>query len=178
MAKSKNLHYKFLLEKYRFDTFTKEDSNQEALSAAFFVSTNPAEKLFNPLFIYGGSHLGKTHLAIAIGNEIKDRFPEKNVLCITSVLFCQQCNEAVENNKRDRLVNWLQLMDLFILEDVQFLSGQTISQEILLVISDIFLKKGKQIILTADRMLMDMHGIPPQLLSRFRAGIMVEFKSE
>lgn len=163
-----------LNEKYNFNNYILSDSNQDAYSAAFFVSYNPGEKLFNPLFIYGEDGLGKNHLANASGNAIKERFPEKNILCLTCKLFCKQCIEVLENNNWDRLVNWMQLVDIFILEDIQYLSGQTIAQELILVISGAFFRKGKQIIITADRMLIDMQGINLQLLSRFKAGMMVE----
>lgn len=172
--KPRNLKIKSQLDKkYRFDNFIKSDSNQDALSAGFFVSSKPGEKLFNPLLIYGGSGLGKTYLVNAIGNEIKERFPKKNVLCVTSNFFSMQCIKAIENNNQDRFVNWLQLIDVFILEDIQFLSGQTIAQELILDVLDTFFQKGKQIIITSDRMLTNMKDINPQLLSRFKTGIMV-----
>ena len=162
-----------LNKKYRFDNFIKSDSNEDALSAAFFVSRKPGEKLFNPLLIYGGSGLGKTHLVSAISNEIKERFPKKNVLCVTSKFFFLQCIKAIENNNRDRFVNWLQLIDVFILEDIQFLSGQTIVQELILDVLDTFCQERKQIIITSDQDLIDLKDINPKLLFRFKAGIIV-----
>lgn len=172
--KPRNLKIKSQLDKkYRFDNFIKSDSNQDALSAGFFVSSKPGEKLFNPLLIYGGIGIGKTHLVNAIGNEIKERFPKKNVLCVTSNFFSMQCIKAIENNNQDRFVNWLQLIDVFILEDIQFLSGQTIVQELILDVLDTFSQKEKQVIITSDQRLIDMKDINPQLLFRFKAGIMV-----
>ncbi|OAB25316.1 hypothetical protein FBFR_15135 [Flavobacterium fryxellicola] len=112
-----------LNEKYNFDDFIIGDSNQSARSAGFFVSCKQGEKLFNPLFIYGESGLGKTHLAHAIGNETKKRFPEKNVLCITTDYFCQQYKNSVENNCEDNFITWFELVDVLILEDIQLLSG-------------------------------------------------------
>jgi chromosomal replication initiator protein len=116
-------------EKYNFDNFIIGDCNQSARSAGFFVSCKQGEKLFNPLFVYGESGLGKTHLAHAIGNETKKRFPEKNVFCVTSDDFCRQYIDSVENKCEDDFVGWLELVDILILEDIQLLTGQSDVQE-------------------------------------------------
>ena len=163
-----------LNEKYSFDNFIVGDSNQNALSSGVFVTSNLGEKLFNPFFIFGGMGVGKTHLVHAMGNEIKERYPEKSVLYTSSEIFAQQYIDSVNNNNRDKFVNWLQSIDVLILEDIQFLSGQTTVQEVILEVFNNFCQKGKQIIITADRPLIDMLDINPQLLSRFKGGLTVE----
>lgn len=174
LYKHSNLKIKSQLnKKYRFDNFIKSENNQDALSAGFFVSHKLGEKSFNPLFMYGESGLGKTHLVHAIGNEIKELFPNKNVLCLTSDSFSMQYIEAIENNNRDKFADGLQLIDVFILEDIHFLSGNTRAQELILDVFDTFCQKGKQIIITSDQTLIDMKDINPQLLFRFKAGITV-----
>lgn len=165
-----------LNEKYSFDNFIVGDSNQSALSEGIFVTSNLGEKLFNPLFIFGGMGFGKTHLVHAMGNEIKERYPEKSVLYTSSEIFAQQYIDAVNNNNRDKFVNWLQSIDVLILEDIQFLSGQTTVQEVILEVFNNFCQKGKQIIITSDRALIDMLDINPQLLSRFKGGLTVELQ--
>lgn len=165
-----------LNEKYSFDNFIAGDSNQSTLSAGIFVTSNLGEKLFNPLFIFGGMGLGKSHLVHAMGNEIKEQYPEKSVLYTSSEIFRQQYLDAENNNNRDKFVNWLQSIDVLILEDIQCLSGQTTVQEVILEVFNNFCQKGKQIILTADRALIDMQDINPQLLSRFKGGLTVELQ--
>jgi cell division GTPase FtsZ/DNA replication protein DnaC len=165
-----------LNEKYSFDNFIVGDSNQSALSEGIFVTSNLGEKLFNPLFIFGGMGFGKTHLVHAMGNEIKERYPEKSVLYTSSEIFAQQYIDAVNNNNRDKFVNWLQSIDVLILEDIQFLSGQTTVQEVILEVFNNFCQKCKQIIITSNRALVDMQGINPQLLSRFKGGQTVELQ--
>jgi cell division GTPase FtsZ/DNA replication protein DnaC len=165
-----------LNEKYSFDNFIAGDSNQSALLSGIFVTTNLGEKLFNPLFIFGGMGSGKTHLIHAMGNVIKERYPEKSVLYTSSEIFAQQYIDSVNNNNRDKFVNWLQSIDILILEDIQCLSGQTIVQEVILEVFNNFCLKGKQIIITSDRALIDMLDINPQLLSRFTEGLTVELQ--
>ena len=108
-----------LNEKYSFDNFIISDSNQSTLPAGIFVTSNLGEKLFSPLFIFGGMGFGKTHLVHAMGNEIKERYPEKSVLYTSSEIFAQQYIDSVNNNNRDKFVNWLQSIDVLILEDIQ-----------------------------------------------------------
>lgn len=165
-----------LNEKYSFDNFIVGDSNQSAVSAGIFVMSHLGEKLFNPLFIFGGMGSGKTHLVHAMGNVIKERYPEKSVLYTSSEIFAQHYIDAVNNNNRDKFVNWLQSIDVLILEDIQFLSGQTTVQDVILEVFNNFCQKGKQIIITADRALIDMLDINPQLLSLFKGGLTVELQ--
>ena len=165
-----------LNEKYSFDNFIIGDSNQSALSEGIFVTSNLGEKLFNPLFIFGGMGLGKTNLVHAMGNEIKEQYPEKSVLYTSSEIFRQQYLDSENNNNRDKFVNWLQSIDILILEDIQFLTGQTTVQEVILEVFNNFCQKGKQIIITADRPLIDMLDINPQLLSLFKGGLTVELQ--
>lgn len=165
-----------LNEKYSLDNFIIGDYNQSAWSAGTFVTNSLGEKSFNPLFIFGGMGLGKTHLVHAIGNEIKERYPEKSVLYTSSEIFIQQYIDSVNNNNRDKFVNWLLSIDVLILEDIQCLFGQTTVQEVILEVFNNLCQKGKQIIITSNRALVDMQSINPQLLSRFKGGLTVELQ--
>lgn len=165
-----------LNEKYSFDNFIVGDSNQSAVSAGIFVTSNLGEKLFNPLFIFGEMSFGKTHLVHAMGNKIKEKYPEKSVLHTSSEIFTQQYIDSVNNNNRDKFVNWLQSIDVLILEDIQCLSSQTIVQEVILEVFNNFCQQGKQIIITSNRALIDMQTINPQLLFRFKGGLTVELQ--
>ena len=110
---------------YSFDNFVEGDCNRLARSAGFAVSNNPGGTSFNPLLVFGGVGLGKTHLAHAIGVEIKDKYPERTVLYISAEKFTQQYIESVKKNTRNDFIHFYQLIDVLIIDDVQFLSGKS-----------------------------------------------------
>ena len=103
---------------YTFSNFIEGDCNRLARSAGYAVSKNPAGTSFNPLLIYGGVGLGKTHLANAIGVEIKERFPEKTALYVSAEKFTQQFIESIRNNTRNDFVHFYQLIDVLIIDDI------------------------------------------------------------
>ena len=100
------------------------DSNRLARSAGIAVANRPGGTSFNPLLIFGGVGLGKTHLAHAIGVQVKENYPEKTVLYISAEKFTQQYIDAIKKNNRNDFIHFYQLIDVLIIDDVQFLSGK------------------------------------------------------
>jgi len=162
---------------YNFENFIEGESNQLARSAGMAVANRPGGTSFNPLLVYGGVGLGKTHLAHAIGVEIKDKYPEKTVLYISSEKFTQQYIESVKNNTRNDFIHFYQMIDVLIVDDVQFLSGKTGTQDVFFHIFNHLHQNGKQVILTSDKAPVDMQDIEQRLLSRFKWGLSAELQA-
>lgn len=162
---------------YNFDNFLEGDSNRLARSAGMAVANKPGGTSFNPLLVFGGVGLGKTHLAHAIGVEIKDKYPERTVLYISSEKFTQQYIESVKKNTRNDFIHFYQLIDVLIIDDVQFLSGKTGTQDVFFHIFNHLHQNGKQVILTSDKAPVDMQDIEQRLLSRFKWGLSAELQS-
>ncbi|HRN45799.1 MAG TPA: DnaA/Hda family protein, partial [Flavobacterium sp.] len=159
---------------YSFDNFLEGDSNRLARSAGMAVANKPGGTSFNPLLIFGGVGLGKTHLAHAIGVEIKDKYPEKTVLYISAEIFTQQYIDSVKKNNRNDFIHFYQLIDVLIIDDVQFLSGKSGTQDVFFHIFNYLHQNGKQVILTSDKAPVDMQDIEQRLLSRFKWGLSAE----
>ena len=162
---------------YSFDNFLEGDSNRLARSAGLAVANKPGGTSFNPLLIFGGVGLGKTHLAHAIGVEIKDKYPEKTVLYISAEKFTQQYIESVKKNTRNDFIHFYQLIDVLIIDDVQFFSGKSGTQDVFFHIFNHLHQNGKQVILTSDKAPVDMQDIEQRLLSRFKWGLSAELQS-
>ena len=161
---------------YTFENFLEGDSNRLARSAGIAVSTKPGGTSFNPLLVYGGVGLGKTHLAHAIGVDIKDKYPEKTVLYISAEKFTQQYIESVKKNNRNDFIHFYQIIDILIIDDVQFLSGKSGTQDVFFHIFNHLHQNGKQVILTSDKAPVDMQDIEQRLLSRFKWGLSAELQ--
>ena len=161
---------------YTFNNFIEGDCNRLARSAGYAVSKNPAGTSFNPLLIYGGVGLGKTHLANSIGVEIKERFPEKTVLYVSAEKFTQQFIESIRNNTRNDFVHFYQLIDVLIIDDIQFFAAKEKTQDIFFHIFNHLHQHNKQIILTSDRAPVDMSGVEQRLLSRFKWGLSADLQ--
>ncbi len=159
---------------YNFNNFIEGDSNRLARSAGMAVANKPGGTSFNPLLIYGGVGLGKTHLAHAIGVEIKDKYPDKTVLYISSEKFTQQYTDSVKNNTRNDFIHFYQMIDVLIIDDVQFLSGKAGTQDVFFHIFNHLHQNGRQVILTSDKAPVDMQDIEQRLLSRFKWGLSAE----
>jgi chromosomal replication initiator protein len=162
---------------YNFDNFLEGDSNRLARSAGMAVANKPGGTSFNPLLIFGGVGLGKTHLAHAIGVEIKDKYPERTVLYISAEKFTQQYIESVKKNTRNDFIHFYQLVDVLIIDDVQFLSGKSGTQDVFFHIFNHLHQNGKQVILTSDKAPVDMQDIEQRLLSRFKWGLSAELQN-
>lgn len=162
---------------YNFENFLEGDSNRLARSAGMAVANKPGGTSFNPLLIFGGVGLGKTHLAHAIGLEIKDKHPNKTVLYISAEKFTQQYIESVKKNTRNDFIHFYQLIDVLIIDDVQFLSGKSGTQDVFFHIFNHLHQNGKQVVLTSDKAPVDMQDIEQRLLSRFKWGLSAELQS-
>ncbi|MEM6686481.1 MAG: chromosomal replication initiator protein DnaA [Bacteroidota bacterium] len=162
---------------YNFDNFLEGDSNRLARSAGMAVANKPGGTSFNPLLIFGGVGLGKTHIAHAIGVEIKDKYPEKTVLYISAEKFTQQYIESVKKNTRNDFIHFYQLIDVLIIDDVQFFSGKSGTQDVFFHIFNHLHQNGKQVILTSDKAPVDMQDIEQRLLSRFKWGLSAELQT-
>ncbi len=162
---------------YTFENFLEGDSNRLARSAGIAVSNKPGGTSFNPLLIYGGVGLGKTHLAHAIGVDVKQKYPDKTVLYISAEKFTQQYVDSVKKNTRNDFIHFYQVMDVLIVDDVQFLSGKSGTQDVFFHIFNHLHQNGKQVILTSDKAPIDMQDIEQRLLSRFKWGLSAELQN-
>ncbi|WP_452229575.1 MULTISPECIES: chromosomal replication initiator protein DnaA [unclassified Lacinutrix] len=162
---------------YNFENFLEGDSNRLARSAGLAVASKPGGTSFNPLLIFGGVGLGKTHLAHAIGVDIKDKYPEKTVLYISAEKFTQQYIDSVKKNNRNDFIHFYQIIDILIIDDVQFLSGKSGTQDVFFHIFNHLHQNGKQVILTSDKAPVDMQDIEQRLLSRFKWGLSAELQT-
>ncbi|MEH6536286.1 MAG: chromosomal replication initiator protein DnaA [Psychroserpens sp.] len=162
---------------YSFENFLEGDSNRLARNAGIAVANKPGGTSFNPLLIFGGVGLGKTHLAHAIGVDIKDKYPEKTVLYISAEKFTQQYIDSVKKNNRNDFIHFYQIIDVLIIDDVQFLSGKSGTQDVFFHIFNHLHQNGKQVVLTSDKAPVDMQDIEQRLLSRFKWGLSAELQS-
>ena len=161
---------------YSFDNFVEGDCNRLARSAGFAVSKKPGGTAFNPLLIYGGVGLGKTHLAHSIGIEVKNLHPGKTVLYVTSERFTQQYTDSVRNNNQNDFSHFYQMIDVLILDDIQFFAGKERTQEVFFNIFNRLHQTGKQIVLTSDKPPIEMQGMEQRLLSRFKWGLSADLQ--
>ncbi len=161
---------------YTFENFVEGDCNRLARSAGYAVAGKPGGTAFNPLLIYGGVGMGKTHLAHAIGIESKNSHPGKTVLYVTSEKFTLQFIDAVRNNEQNDFVHFYQMMDVLIIDDIQFLAGKEKTQDVFFHIFNHLHQTGKQIILTSDKAPVDLQGMEQRLLSRFKWGLAADLQ--
>ncbi|MFT6845475.1 MAG: chromosomal replication initiator protein [Flavobacteriales bacterium] len=162
---------------YSFDNFIEGDCNRLARSAGYAVAQKPGGTSFNPLLIYGGVGLGKTHLAHAIGVEIKNKYQDKTVLYVNSEKFTSQFVDAIRNGSVNDFSHFYQMIDVLIIDDVQFFAAKEKTQDIFFHIFNHLHQTGKQIILTADKAPVDMQGMEQRLLSRFKWGLSADMQS-
>ncbi len=160
-----------------FENFVEGDCNRLARSAGFAVSQNPGGTAFNPLMIYGNSGLGKTHLAQAIGIEVKEKFPDKVVLYVNANKFQTQFTEATRNNNRNDFLHFYQMVDVLILDDVHEFAGKEKTQETFFHIFNHLHQMGKQLILTSDKPPIELKGMEQRLLSRFKWGLTADLQT-
>ena len=161
---------------YTFENFVEGDCNRLARSAGYAVAAKPGGTSFNPLMIYGGVGLGKTHLAQAFGNEIKRSMPDKLVLYVSCEKFTQQFVDALKNNNINDFVNFYQAMDVLIMDDVHNFAGKEKTQDIFFHIFNHLHQSGKQLIVTSDKAPKDLAGLEERLLSRFKWGLSADLQ--
>ena len=161
---------------YTFDSFIEGDCNRVARRAGKTVAEKPGGSSFNPLVVYGGVGLGKTHLAQAIGNEVKRLHPTKVVLYVSSEKFINQFQDHGRNNAINDFIHFYQLIDVLIIDDVQFFNRAEKSQDALFAIFNHLHQSGKQLVLTSDKPPKDIEGLQERLLSRFRWGLSADLQ--
>ncbi len=162
---------------YTFNNFIEGESNRLARAAGRAIAKRPGGTSFNPLFIYGGVGLGKTYLVHAIGLEVKDLHPEKTVLYVSTEKFTQQFIEAVKNNNQNDFIHFYQMIDVLIMDDIQFLSGKAKTQEVFFHIFNHLHQRGNQIILTSDKSPADIQDMEDRLISRFKWGLSADLQN-
>ena len=163
-----------LIPRYNFDNFHEGDSNRLVRVVSQKIAAEPGKTAFNPLFIYGPSGIGKTHICHAIGLKIRELFPEKRVLYVSSGIFRLQYTDAVRKNVTNDFLSFYQSIDALIIDDVHELIGYTKTQEIFFQIFKNLYSLGKQIVLTCDRAPVDLQGMEERLISRLKMGMIAQ----
>ena len=161
---------------FNFNSLIEGKSNKLARTAGLSISNDPGKTIFNPLFVYGKSGVGKTHLVNAIGVMTKQLHPEKRVLYVSANTFQIQYTDAVRNNTQNDFLNFYQTIDVLLIDDIQEFSGKTGTQNTLFHIFNHLHQTGKQLVLTADRSPLEMVGIEQRLLTRFKWGLSAEIE--
>ncbi len=162
--------------RYIFENYIKGESNQLARAASIAISNNPGETSFNPLFIYGGVGLGKTHLIQAIGNKILEKFPNKKVAYIPSDVFSVEFVESIQSDKVNEFSSKYKRKDVLIIDDIQFLIGREKTQDLFFQIFNVLHQSGKQVILSSDKPPKDLKGLNERLVSRFQWGLTTDIQ--
>lgn len=161
---------------YNFENFIEGYSNKLSRTAGETVAKSPAQTPFNPLFLYGASGVGKTHLVNAVGTRIKELYPGKRVLYISAHLFQVQYTDSVRNNTTNDFINFYQTIDVLIIDDIQEFAGLTKTQNTFFHIFNHLHQSGKQLILTSDRPPSVLQGLEDRLLTRFKWGLIAELE--
>lgn len=158
---------------YSFDNFIEGDCNRLARAAGYAVAENPGKTAFNPLFLHGATGLGKTHLMQAIGIQTKQNHVDKTVLYVTADQFMNQFVEAARNKNVNDFTHFYQLIDVLLIDDIHKFAGENKAktQDEFFHIFNYLHQNGKQIVLTSDKAPVELEGIEPRLLSRFKWGL-------
>ena len=160
---------------YTFDHFIVGNSNRFAHAAAVAVADNPG-KTYTPLFIYGNSGLGKTHLLLAIGNAIHQREPKKSIVYIKGDEFTNQLVRAIKNGTTEDFHNKYRNVDLFLVDDIQFIAGKQQTQNEFFHTFNSIYEAGNQIVITSDRPPLEMATLDDRLRTRFEWGLMADIQ--
>ncbi|MFZ5516272.1 MAG: chromosomal replication initiator protein DnaA [Candidatus Zhuqueibacterota bacterium] len=162
--------------RYTFGNFVEGNNNQFARAASVAVSQSPGKTTFNPLVIYGGVGLGKTHLIQAIGNHAKSEGLVKRVLYVSSEKFTIEFIDSIQNNKTTEFSNNYRNVDVLLVDDIQFFTNKERTQEEFFHTFNTLHQKGKQIVLTSDRPPKELKGMEERLISRFQWGLVVDIQ--
>jgi chromosomal replication initiator protein len=168
--------YSTFNSRFTFEEFVEGPHNQFAKVAASSVSENPGRS-YNPLFIYGGTGLGKTHLLQAVGNRAYMRNPYARVIYVSIDTFMRDFIDAIQNNKKNDFSLLYKQADILLVDDVQFLKSREGTQEQFFHIFNDLLQRDKQIVITSDRPPKELEGLEERLVSRFLSGLMVDVQA-
>ena len=160
-----------------FENFVEGKCNKVARSAGMAIAEKPGKTPFNPLFIYGGSGFGKTHIIQAIGLKIKELHPEKSVLYVSANQFRTQYTDSVRNSTINDFINFYQLIDVLIIDDIHDLANNTKTQNTFFHIFNHLHQNGKQLILSSDKPPFNLEGIDKRLTTRFKWGLTAEIEA-
>ena len=161
---------------YTFDSFIAGEPNKLARTAGLAIAKQPGYTAFNPLFVYGGSGVGKTHLVNAIGNQVRTMDPQARVIYVSANTFKLQYQDATKNNKIPDFLNFYQSVDVLIMDDIQYFAGLKGTQDTFFHIFNYLQQSRKQLILTSDRPPVELKDIEERLLTRFKWGLSAEIK--
>lgn len=159
-----------------FSNFIEGTSNKLPRSVGQSIAEHPEHMTFNPLFIYGPSGVGKTHLVNAIGMRTKELHPDKRVLYLSAHLFMVQFTDARKRNVFNDFMHFYQSIDMLIIDDIQELAGMTATQNAFFHIFNHLRQNGKHIIMTCDRPPVSLQGMEERLITRFKSGLMAEME--
>lgn len=174
-SKTVKRQHPLLDENYTFDNFVPGENSRYAFEASLAASKNPG-KNYNPILIYGGSGLGKTHLMEAVGNYIYSQTPEKKIAYITSESLMNEFTSAIRERTMDKFTKKYRNLDVFLLDDIQFLErSEKLQDEVFCIFNDIHKRKG-QLVFTCDRPLSEVKGLDERLSSRFGWGLKIDIK--
>lgn len=162
--------------RYTFENYCSSESNKIAVTIAESIAKNPNNNPFNPLFVFGPTGVGKTHLIQAIGIRIKEQNPENRVLYVTARLFMSQYTTAILKGENNKFFNFYQSIHTLIIDDVQDLSGKQSTQNTLYHIFNHLYLNNRQIIFSSDRAPAEMDGFEERLLGRFKCGMSVSLE--
>jgi chromosomal replication initiator protein len=162
--------------RYNFDNFFESESNKLVRAVSENIAKNPGKTAFNPLFIYGPSGVGKTHICHAIGVKVRELHPEKRVLYVSANLFRLQYTDAVRKNVTNDFLSFYQSIDVLILDDIHEFIGLTKTQEIFFQIFNNLHRLRKQLVLTCDRAPVDLQGMEERLISRLKCGMTAQIE--
>ncbi len=162
--------------KQTFSNFIEGTSNKLPRSIGQAIAERPNQQTFNPLFIYGPSGVGKTHLVNAIGTKLKELHPQKRVLYLSAHLFQVQYTDSIRHNTFNDFMHFYQSIDVLIIDDIQEMIGLEGTQYAFFHIFNHLRQNGRQIILTSDRPPVSMQGMEDRLLTRFKSGLLAELE--
>lgn len=160
---------------YTFDNFVEGYSNKLPRTVGVAIANNPRQVTFNPLFLYGPSGVGKTHLVNAIGNKLRELHPEKRVLYVSAHLFQVQYTDSVRQNTVNDFISFYQSIDILIIDDVQEFTTKATQQTFFHIFNHLH-QNGRQLIFTSDRPPMALQGMEERLLTRFKWGLLAEIE--
>ena len=162
--------------RYTFENYCSSMSNKLAVSIGQAIAEHPEVKTYNPLFVFGTTGVGKTHLLQAIGIKLKESNPRMRVLYVSSRVFESQYTTAVIQKKVNDFINFYQSIDVLLLDDIQFLAGKEKTQNTFFHIFNHLHQHQRQLVMSSDRRPSDLDGMEPRLISRFKWGLTVELE--